>query len=71
MGSTCLAKLAAHAQTQLPQFKSQELANMIWAFAKLTYSPDATLLRGCEAHATRTAGAFNPQELVRYFLFIE
>ena len=64
MGSACLEALAAQAQAQLPQFESQELANMMWAFAKLNYSPSAMLLRGCEAHATRIAGAFSPQELV-------
>ena len=65
MGGTCLDALATQAHRQLPSFNSQELASMMWAFAKLNYSPKATLLQGCEAHATRIAGAFSPQGLVR------
>ena len=65
LGCACLEALAAQAQKQLPSFTAQNLANMMWAFAKLEYSPDDTLLRGCEAYATRSAGAFSPQALVR------
>ena len=71
MGSASLEALAAQAQTQLPSFTAQNLANMMWASAKLEYSPDDTLLRGCEAHATRNAGAFDPQALVRCCLFTD
>ena len=55
MGAACLKALAAQAQKQLPQFEAQNLANMMWAFAKLAYTPDTTLLQSCEAHAIRTA----------------
>ena len=72
MGSACLEALEKQAQKQLPHFKPLELTMMMWAFVKLSYSPDAMLLRSCEAHAMRTAGTFNPQELVRscFYLFV-
>ena len=38
---------------------------MMWAFAKLNHSPDAALLHGCEAHATRISETIKPQGLVR------
>ena len=70
MGRACLEALAAQALKQLPRFSAKDLAIMMWALAKLDYSPDDTLLlRGCEAHATRIAGAFSPQGLVRCCLF--
>ena len=65
MGSPCLEALATQAQKQLPHFTAQNLANMMWAFAKLAYTPDKELLQSCEAHAVRIAGAFIPQSLVR------
>ena len=68
-GDALLGACVAQAQKQLPHFKEQELANMMWAFAKLDHCPDATLLQSCEAHATRTAEAFVPQGLVRCCLF--
>lgn len=64
MRTTYLAALAAQVQMQLPSLNAQNPAIIICAFAKLNYSPDAMRLRGCEAHATRIAGAFNPQVLV-------
>ena len=69
MGAACLEALAAQAQAQLPHFTAQSLENMMWAFAKLTYTPDKELLQSCEAHAVRTVGAFSPQSLVRCCLF--
>ena len=65
MGSASLEALAAQAQMQLPLFNAQNLANMMWAFAKLSYTPDKELLQSCEAHAVRIVGAFKPQALVR------
>ncbi len=65
MDSHCLDALATQAQVQLQHFDAQALATLMWAFAKLSYSPDATLLRSCEAHAVRIAGAFTSQCLVR------
>ena len=65
MGAACLEALATQAQKQLPQFTAQNLANMMWAFAKLSYTPDKELLQSCEAHAVSTARAFSPQDLVR------
>lgn len=65
MGSHCVDALAAQAQKQLPHFDAQELAILMWAFAKLSYSPDATLLRTCEAHATSSVDPFAPHDLVR------
>ena len=65
MGAACLAALATQGHAQLLQFTAQGLANMMWAFAKLNYRPDTTLLRSCEAHAVRTAATFTPQNLVR------
>ena len=70
MSSACLEALATQAQAQLPQFKAQELANMMLAFAKLSYSPNATLLQSCEAHDTRIAGEFTPRGLVRRCLYV-
>ena len=64
MGAACLEALAAQAQVQLPRFNAQALANMMWAFAKLNYRPEAMLLQSCEAHATRLARTFTPQEMV-------
>ena len=64
MGSHCLAALAAHAQEQLLHFDAKSMANMLSAFARLKYKPDAALLRSCEAHATCNVAAFAPQELV-------
>ena len=65
MGAACLEALAAQAQEQLPQFRAQEVVNMMWAFAKLAYRPDTELLQSCEAQAVRTAKMFKPQALVR------
>ena len=70
MGAACLEALATHAQEQLPRFTAQNLANMMWAFAKLNYSPDATLLLSCEAQGTRIAGTMDPQELVRHYFLV-
>ena len=42
---------------------------MMWAFARLKYSPDTALLQSCEAHATDTARVLKPQELVRRCCF--
>ena len=70
LSGACLEMLAAHAQKQLPHFKEQELAMTMWAFAKIDFSPDIVLLRSCEAHAARIAGAFTPQALVRRCLFL-
>ena len=44
---------------------------MMWASAKLNYSPDTTLLQSCEAHATDAARVFKPQELVRRCLYVK
>ena len=71
LGGACMEALAAQALRQLPRFNAQGLVNMMWAFAKLDYSPNEMLLRGCEAHATRCAGAFSPSALVRCCLFLE
>ena len=65
MDARCLEALAAHALKQLPLFNEQEMASMLWAFAKLNYSPKAALLQGCEEHATRIAETIKPQGLVR------
>ena len=65
MSDACLEALAAQAQEQLLHFKPKNLATMMWAFAKLEFTPGAALMRSCEAHAVREAGTFIPQELVR------
>ena len=65
VGPACLRALAAQAQMQLPRFQAQQMANMLWAFSKLQYSPNAALLRGCEAHAIRVCEALTPSGLVR------
>ena len=64
MGGACLEALATQTQKLLPQSHAQDMAKM-WAIAKLSKSPDPTLLRSCEAHAARVAGTFIPQDLVR------
>lgn len=71
MGGACLEALAAHAQKQLPHLKAQQLADTMWAFAKFKHSPDATLLRGCEAHATRIARTFIPSDVARCCLLLQ
>ena len=65
MGSACLEALAAHAHKQLPRFSAQQLADMMWAFARFRHSPGAPLLQGCEAHATCIARAINARNVVR------
>ena len=65
VGPACLKALAAQAQKQLPRFQAQQMANMLWAFSKLQYSPHAALLRGCEAHTIRVCDALTPSGLVR------
>ena len=65
IGGACLEALAAQAQEQLPHLEPRHLSNVLWAFAKLKHSPDAALLRGSEARATRTVASFTPQDLVR------
>ena len=65
VSGACLAALAAEAEKQLPRYDAQHVANMLWAFAKLDYSPGAALLRACEAHATRISSSFSGHGLVR------
>lgn len=66
VGGACLKALAGQALKELPRFEPRHLSNMLWAWAKLKHRPDAVLLRGCEAHAARTATSFAPQDLVRW-----
>ena len=65
MGVACLEALATQAHAQLSHFNAQNITNMMWAFAKLSYRPDSTMLQRCEAHAMRIARSFQPQHLVR------
>ena len=65
MSAACLEALATQAQKQLPHFTAQNLANMMWAFAKLSFTLDKELLQSCEAHAVSTDRAFSPEDLVR------
>ena len=66
MGDVCLNTLTAQAHEQLPSFEARSLSNMLWAFAKMKHTPDAAMLRDCEAHATRIAASFIPQDVVRW-----
>ena len=68
MGGACREAVAAQAQKQLPRFGAKDVADMLWAFAKLGHNPDASLLRDCEAHATRLCRTFKPQQLVRCYI---
>ena len=70
LGNASLKALVTQAQKQLPHFTAQGLTNIMWAFPKVNHSPDATLLRSCEAHAARISSAYIPQDLVRFSLFV-
>lgn len=61
-----LVACAAQAAERVAEAISQDLANTIWAFAKLQVNPGDALLRACEAAAVRRAVDFNPQEVVRH-----
>ena len=65
LDAASLGALEAAAHKLLPQFDSQALSNMLWAFVKLDHMPGSALLRGCEAQAVHTAANFSPQGLVR------
>lgn len=65
MGSACLGALAAQARECLPRFTSMDVADMLWAFAKLGHIFEDALLQDCEAHVTHISSTFTPQQLVR------
>ena len=64
MGGACLQAVAAQARQCLPHFASMDVADMLWAFAKLGYNDNA-LLQDCEAHVTSICDTLAPQQLVR------
>lgn len=65
MGGAGLEALAAQARESLPRFASMDVADTLWAFAKLGHNVDNSLLQDFEAHITRIRDTFTPQQLVR------
>ena len=65
MDTASLSALEGTVQRQLPQFDSQALSNVLWAFVKLNHRPRAALLRACNMQAAQIADTFSPQGLVR------
>jgi len=58
-----LHALEARALKMLGGFKSQEIANTLWAFATLARQPDDKLIAGLTARAVKVQGDFKPQEI--------
>ena len=65
MEGACLEAVAAQARECLPRFASMDVADTMWAFAKLRHNMDNSLLHDCEAHITRICDTFAPHQLVR------
>ena len=56
-------KLMAKAASIPQRFQPQNVANTVWALAKMGVTPEAGLLRAMQGRATAVAGEFDPQEV--------
>ena len=65
MDVACLDAVAAQARECLPRFASMDVADILWAFAKLRHNVDNSLLQDFDAHVTSICDTFAPQQLVR------
>jgi hypothetical protein len=55
--------LEARAEEMSEEFNTQDIANTLWAFAKMGWTPGAQTLRTLERRAERISGEFNSQEV--------
>ena len=59
-GAGLMRELEGRAEALAGTFKSQEVANMLWAYATMGWAPGAGLMRELEGRAEAVAGS-NPR----------
>ncbi len=58
-----MKKLGGQAESLAGTFNAQEVANTLWADAKMGWSPGAAVMRELEGRAEALAGTFNAQHV--------